>query len=203
MDEQELINIWNEQDNSLEKSINVNQHLLKDVTLNKIKSMLNIFRRTNIFELIVNFIFLFWLVNFIKNHLESMVFLIASAILYLLMLASIVYNIYNLYLVKSITYNTYIVETQQKIERMKLYKKYSVNALYIIIPITSVPFILVLAKGFLHIDLYQILGATYLWLFTLGSLAITLLVVWFIKQFPDEEMEKANSFLSTIQEFQA
>jgi|GEM_PF-1069480 hypothetical protein len=203
MNEQELINIWNEQDNNLEKSIAVNQHLLKTVTMDKIKSMLTIFRRTNIFELIVNFIFLFWLVNFIKIHLESMVFLIASAILYLLMLASIVYNIYNLYLVKSITYDTSIVETQQKIERMKLYKKYSINALYVLIPITSVPFILVLAKGFLNIDLYQILGVTYLWIFTLGSLIIALSVVWFIKQFPDEEMEKTNSFLSEIQRFRA
>ena len=201
MNEQELINIWNEQDNNLEKSIAVNQHLLKTVTMDKIKSMLTIFRRTNVFELIVNFIFIFWLVSFIKNHLESTVFIISAAILYALILCSIIYNIYNLYLVKSITYDTSIMETQQKIERMKLYQKYSVNTLYILIPITSVPFILVLAKGFLDIDLYQILGVTYLWIFTLGSLIIALLIVWFIKQFPDEEIEKTNSFLSDIQEF--
>ena len=201
MNEQELINIWNEQDNNLEKSIAVNQHLLKTVTMDKIKSMLTIFRRTNVFELIVNFIFIFWLVSFIKNHLESTVFIISAAILYALILCSIIYNIYNLYLVKSITYDTSIMETQQKIERMKLYQKYSVNTLYILIPITSVPFILVLAKGFLNIDLYQILGVTYLWIFTLGSLIIALLIVWFIKQFPDEEIEKTNSFLSDIQEF--
>jgi hypothetical protein len=46
MNEQDLISIWNEQDSTLEKSIAVNQQLLKSVTLGKVKSMLTLFRRT-------------------------------------------------------------------------------------------------------------------------------------------------------------
>jgi hypothetical protein len=198
MNEQDLINIWNEQDVNLEKSIRVNQQLLKTVTMEKVKSMLTLFRQTNIFELIVNFLFLFWLVDFIQKHLTSTVLTISSAILFALILASIIANIYNLYLVKSITFDTSILEAQQKIEQMKRYERHSINALYAIIPLTAVPFMLVLAKGFLDLDLYQTLGSTYLLSFTLGSILISLLVVSFNKKFSNEEMKKSALFLKEI-----
>jgi uncharacterized membrane protein len=200
MNEQDLINIWKTQDSDLEKSIHVNQELLKTVTLEKVKSMLTLFRRTNIFELIINFLFLFWLVSFIKNNLSIAYFWVSAGFLCLMMLSSIIFNIYNLYLIKSIALNDSILETQRKIEQMKLHEKWSINALYIIIPLAPVPFLLVLGKGILGIDLYQILGTTYLWSFTLGSLLVAIIIVWLVKKFPNEEMKKASNFLKEISE---
>lgn len=202
MNEQELINIWNEQDTNLEKSITVNQQLLKTVTLEKVKSMLTLFRRTQIFELIMNFLFLFWLIKFIRNDVDSTVLIISTAVLFALMLASIIVNIYNLYLAKSITYDTSIVDAQRKIEQLKLSEKRSVNALYVIIPLVPIPFLLVFAKAFAGIDLYEILDKTYLLSFTLGSFLIGLIVVWFVKKFPNEEMKNANTFLNEIKQFE-
>ncbi len=201
MNEQDLINIWNEQDSTLEKSIAVNQQLLKTVTLEKVKSMLTIFRRTQFFELIVNFLFLLWLIKFIRNDVDSTVLVISSSILFALMFGGIIVNIYNLYLAKSITFDMSIVDAQRKIEQMKMSEKRSVNALYIIIPLVPIPFLLVFAKAFVGIDLYEIFDKTYLLSFTLGSFLIGLIVVWLVKKFPNEEMEKAISFLNDIQKY--
>lgn len=197
MNEQELINIWNKQNDNIENSITVNQHLLKTVTLQKIKTNLTIFRRTNIFELIVNILFLYWLVQIIPNHLDSVAFLLASGFLSVLMIGSIIFNSYNLYLAKSITYNSSIAETQQKIERIKLLERYDIQSLYILIPTFSVAFLVVIVKAAIGVDLHLILGIHLLY-YAIGSFVISLIIVWFLKKFPDEEMEKSIIFINEI-----
>lgn len=202
MNTEDLIKMWNQEDSNLEEVLKINQELLTTVSLQKVKSFLKPLERRNIFELVVNSLFLFWIVPFIAEHSTINYFLISGIFLFLMMLSGIISNIYNLYLAKSITFNTSIVETQQKIERLKLYERYSINTLYVVIPLAAVPFLLVLGKGFLGIDVYQIFGANNLWLFTFGSLIVGLIIVWFVKRFPDEEIEKANQFLTEINGFE-
>jgi hypothetical protein len=125
----------------------------------------------------MNFLFLLWLIKFIRNDLDSTVLIISSAILFALMLASIVVNIYNLYLAKSITFDTSIVEAQRKIEQMKLSEKRRMNTLYIIVLLVPILFLLVFAKAFVGIDLYEILDKTYLFTFTLGSFLVAIIVI--------------------------
>lgn len=201
MNTEDLIQIWQEQDNKIEKNIAVNQHLLKSVTMQKIKSSLTILKGSNIFELITNFLFLFWLISVIENCTSSTPLLLSFIVLYLLMLSSIIFNIQNLYLAMSITYETSIVETQKKLERLKLYELYETNALYFIIPICSIPFILVLGKGILGLDVHTILGTTYLLSFFAGSLIIGILIVWFIKLFPNHQIEASMKFMEEIKQF--
>ncbi|MFK7947037.1 MAG: hypothetical protein AB8G11_05560 [Saprospiraceae bacterium] len=201
MNEQELIKLWNSQDISLEESIKVNKDLLTSVSLQKIKSYLTVFRRTNIFELIVNVLFLHWLIQIIPNHLDSIAFLLAAGFLSVLMVGSIIFNSYNLYLAKSIAYNSSIVETQQKIERIKLLERYDIQSLYILIPTFSVAFLVVVTKAVTGLDLHLILGIHLLY-YTIGSFIVGLIIVWFLKRFPDEQLQKAHEFLKEIKELE-
>lgn len=201
MNEQELIKLWNSQDMTLEKSIKVNKDLLTSVSLQKIKSYLTVFRRTNIFELIVNVLFLHWLIPIIPNHLDAVAFLLAAGFLSVLMVGSIIFNSYNLYLAKSITYNSSIVETQQKIERIKLLERYDIQSLYILIPTFSVAFLVVVTKAVTGLDLHLILGIHLLY-YTIGSFIVGLIIVWFLKRFPDEKLQKAQEFLKEIKELE-
>lgn len=201
MNDQELIKLWNSQELTLEESITVNKDLLTSVSLQKVRSYLTVFRRTHIFELIVNILFQYWLIQIIPNHLDSIAFLLAAGFLSVLMIGSIIFNSYNLYVAKSITYNSSIVETQQKIELIKLLERYDIQSLYVLIPTVSVAFLIVIVKALTGLDLHELLGINLLY-FALGSFVVGLVIIWFLKRFPDEQLEKANRFLNEIKELE-
>jgi len=202
MKTEELIQIWQNQDAKIEKNIQVNQYLLQSVTIDKVKSTLNLFRRSNIFELIANALFLFWMISVIERLIESTPLLLSFGILSLLMIGSIIFNIRKLLLVKSINYNISIIQTQAKLERLKLYEIYETNALLFAIPITAIPFILVLGKGILYIDIYSFLSPIFLIIYFFGSLLIGVIIVWILKLSPNPQIQNSINFINEINDFE-
>ena len=66
-------------------------------------------------------------------------------------------------------------------------------------------FVVVLFKWIFGIDVFEWINnlTGFFWLYQfLGSMAIALVVVWFVKLFPDRKMEEASKFLDQIISFQ-
>ena len=202
MEFDELTHIWNDLDKQLESNLKVNQRLLKEVSIRKIKSFLSEVKFNAIFEIIANSLFTVFLLRFIVANFPNIKFLIPAIFLLGMMVLGMVLNVYRLSLMARIKPSNPVVNTQKILEQIRLYERQEINLLFVAIPIFSLAFIIVAAKALLGLDLYLLLGK---WLLTYlaGSFIVGLIIVLFLKRFPDRNLQKALQFLGEIREFES
>lgn len=197
----ELSNIWTGSDDTMQNTITVNRKLLKEVSMAKIKSTLFEIKWTNYFEIIVSGIFLIFLVQFLFANSSTIEYSISAGTLVVVMLISIVFNSHRLTLYYKIHPDYSVVETQATMEELKRAEIIDRNLLYVIIPLSSLPFLIVLAKAILNINMYQI-GYEWLGFYIIGSIAVALAIVFVLKKFPNMQLKRSQQFLNSIREFE-
>ncbi len=200
MELNELVEIWQSTDTQLDDNLKINKKLLKEVSISKIKSYLVEFKLGNIIEIIVNSVFVIFLMSFIVDHFLFFEFSIPAVALYIIVAGSLGLNIYKMVLYYKINAESSVIQTQKNIERLKFFDILNKNSLYIIIPIFSTTFLIVMAKALLNYDLYQL--GNWLIMFTAGSFVVALIVVFLLKKFPDKNLQKAAAFLKEIREME-
>jgi len=200
MELEDLKNIWAEHNKKLDKNLKVNTYLLKTTTLEKTRGLMGNFKFETIFELIVNVLFYIFLMGFIADHIFEAKFLIPAIILQIMMILSIIWNIYSLNVLSKINYSIPIAVIQKKMERLRLYTIREINLLLIIIPIVTPCFVIVLLKGLIGFDAYIYYKIWFYPLIT--TVLITPVIVWLLRKFPDKKMEEAIRFLDEIKEFE-
>jgi hypothetical protein len=200
MDLQELVTIWNSADQALEKKLKINQTLFKEVSVNKIRSMLGEFKWTQFIEISMNAVFLIYLIGFFIDYFSILKFSVSAVALICLMIYGLGFNIYMLKLFYRINVGSSVIQTQRIIEKVRYYQAVYTKMLYVNIPLFSAPFLIVLAKGIFDFDVF-ILG-NWLYYYVAVSFIIALIVVYFLKRFPDRNVEKALSFLREIRDFE-
>ncbi len=198
MELHELSTIWNGTDSKLENTVRINKSLFMEVSMNRIKNNLNSLRWTGYFEIIVNFLFLLFVVNYTLSNLSEFKFLIPGLILFAFSIYSIYFSIKKLVLHYGINAQTPVLQTQLKLENLKLLETRETQLLYVFIPLLSPVFLIVGAKFILNIDLYNYMN----WLIaqTAGSVVIAVIIVFILKKFPNKNLEKSIAFLSEIAE---
>lgn len=198
MELHELSTIWNGTDSKLENKVQINKSLFLEVSMNRIKTNLNSLRWTGYFEIIVNFLFLLFVVNFTLSNLSELKFLIPGLILFAFSVYSIIFNIKILVLHYGINAQTPVLQTQLKLEKLKLLETRETQLLYVFIPLLSPVFLIVGAKFILNFDLYNYMN----WLIaqTAGSILIAAIIVFLLKKFPDRNLEKSIAFIKEITE---
>ncbi|MGI9543043.1 MAG: hypothetical protein ACR2MX_07265 [Cyclobacteriaceae bacterium] len=201
MELQELVGMWNEQDQKLEGNIQLNRQLLKKVSLDKVKSLLSEFTLESILEAALNAFFFWIILQFVWAQWPVIKFVVPGIILLVTTFLSFLGNMYELVSLASIGYESSVVEAQKKIERLRFYQRIDRNSLYVIIPLFSLFFPIWFAWAFLGLDLFDILGIGWVYHF-IGSLGIAAIIVWFLKRFPDRKMAKAIKFLEEIKKFE-
>ena len=200
MELEDLKNIWAEHDKELDKKLKVNTYLLKTATLEKTRGLMGNFKFETIFELIFNVLFYIFLMGFIADHIFVAKFLIPAIILQIIMVLSIIWNIYSLHVLSKIKYDIPIAIIQKKMERLRLYTIREINLLLIIIPLATPCFVIVFLKGLIGLDAYIYYKT---WFYPLiGTVLITPIIVWLLRKFPDKKMEEAIRFLDEIKEFE-
>lgn len=200
MELNELVDIWKSTDTQLEDNLKINKKLLKEVSISKIKSYLIEFKLGNIIEIIVNSVFMIFLMSFIVDHFLFFKFSIPAVALYIIVTGSLGLNVYKMVLYYKINAESSVIQTQKNIERLKFFDILDKNSLYIIIPIFSTAFLIVMAKAILNYDLYQL--GNWLIMFTAGSFVVALIVVFLLKKFPDKNLQKAAAFLTEVKEME-
>ena len=202
MELEQLKEIWLEQDGEIDKVDTVNLGLLKEASVGKVKSLLSDFKWTTIFELAVTVIGVNYLLGYLADVATELKYLVPGIMLLLLGIYDIVWKIMVLNTYSRISYHDSITETQKRVEKLKYFERREINELYLVIPIFWMAFVVVLAHGLLGIDAYQFLQ--YNWPYQLvGSVVIAILVVWFVKLFPDKKLNEAVAFLKQIEDFES
>ncbi len=201
MELQELKNIWNEHDKNLDTHVQVNQQLLKRVSLDKARSLMGNFKFSNIIELIASAIWLWPMAYFMANHYAEPKFMIPALILFLIAVLTMAWNVYSLVTVWQLNLDMPITRIQKKLEKMNLYNNlFHRNLLFLLMPLVYLTFMIVAAKGLLGIDMYQH------WNFMLpqiiGCILLAPVIIWMLKKFPDRKLEEALRFLKEIRKFE-
>ncbi|MFZ1806576.1 MAG: hypothetical protein WAU36_05115 [Cyclobacteriaceae bacterium] len=187
----ELTQLWN-----APGSVAINRQLLKEVTLYKVKALLYSLKWSTYFELVLNIIFILFLQGFISGHLNEMRFLIPALILIVVTIASTVLECYKLYLFYSLHADSPVADTQQKVATLQYLEALEANSMLVIIPLFSAPILIVPAKAFFDIDLYQL--GNWIPQYVVGSVVVGLVIAFLLRKFPNEKLKKAMAFLKEI-----
>lgn len=200
MELHELKKIWEQFDSRLDQQPELTAPLLQATSLNKVRSLLSQDSWTALFESFVSGWFIVFLLGFMADHLTEVRFVIPAAALLLFSFASLAWSLYRLRVAYSIRYPEPVAEVQARLQRIRLYTRRQYKLFYIIFPGFLLPFVLVLGKALLGLDLYAYLDV--LLLQALGSILLVPLVIWLLNKFPDQGLESALVFLEEIRRFQ-
>ena len=201
MELSEIKTLWQTHNTEVSDQITLNKKLLKESSINRIKSSLGEFKFENFLELFLSVLFLPYIIGFIINYGSSLSFLLPASIVLLVTFATIIWNIHNLYNAISLNYDESITQLHKKISRLQLLAKYELNSLYILMPVLSYCFLVLFTKSVFNINIYTYLNMY--WLYNgVAVVAITLFIVWLLKKFPDKGIEQAATFLKEIEAFE-
>lgn len=199
MNFEELASAWKANDQTLESTIKVNKLLVKNLAFSKIKSSLYEIKWTGFFELAVNVLFYFFLLNFIRDHLTQYEFLIPALLLFVLTMIEIGVEVFKLYQILTLDAQESVIKVKEKLSTLKRLEIIDVYSLYIIIPVFSGPFFLILAKGLLGINLFQF-DLTWMVQYCIGSVVVAVILVFILKRFPNEKLKSAMDFLNKLED---
>ncbi len=196
---EELSAIWNSTDIALDKSIQINKDLVKKIGISKVKSRLVEIEFTAIFELVVNIFFTIFLAKFIFQNLVDFKFFFPASILLLIALFSLIIEVYKLVLVDSLDSKSSVTEARKKLMRIKKLEVIDIYSLYIIIPLFSAPFAIVISKAFLHLNLYAF-NLSWLIYFSAGSIVVAIILIFFLRKYPGKNLAASIAFLNELKE---
>jgi hypothetical protein len=130
--------------------------------------------------------------------LPEIKYLIPGLLLIAFTCYNLIFIIKKLFLLYGIDSQTPVLLTQKNLVKLKLMEIRERQMLYILIPLFSPVFLIVGAKAFLNIDLYQFIN----WLIaqTATSILIAALIVYILKKFPDKNLDRTLNFINEIAE---
>lgn len=196
----QLEDLWKKYDQHLEARAEVNEALLKTVSIDKVRSLLGTIRLSAIFEWAVYFLFLSMVIPFAIQYVGTMKFFLPALILILYSVHEIYINGRRLYLTSSLDYAAPITTIQKQVQELHVNFTRERKHLYWQIPTFFIPLCIVAAQGFVQLDLY-LFPKAFLYI-SITTLLVTPLIVWFVGKFPDVGLEKARAFLNEISAFE-
>lgn len=198
---EELTQIWNSTDMKLDKSLQINRELIRELGLRKIKSNLFEIKWTAIFEIVTEFILAVILVGFIIGHFAEVKFVFPAVILFLFTMFSLIVEIVKLSLFLRLDSNASVVESQKKLSGLKFYEMLDINSLYVIVPFFSAPFMIVFAKLLFNLNLYEF-DVLKLTLYSIiGGFVVAAIIVYFLKKSgANKKLNESIDFLNELKE---
>lgn len=220
MELEELKNRWNAFDNKLEKSLQLNKHLLKQINLDKAKNKLRILLIFKLLETGVLSLIIYYLVKFTIYNFNSPQFSVSAIILIFFAVMGYISNIrqVSLTILLQTEYAGDITSKQRKLTALKL-----LIANYVKWGLLSIPFfpvwIILIPKIFLNFNIYTN-GMNYWWWANIGlGILFIPFVLWVFNQLSKKNINQfwvknllqgsgwglaadAENFLNEIEEFE-
>lgn len=196
---EELSSVWNSSDMELEKTVQINKELIKEISFSKIRSRLYEIKWTSYFEIIIGVIWFNFLVGFIIEHFSAWQFSVPAGALLLIAAFSIALEGSKLYLYYTLDSQSAVADAQKKLSKLKQLEVMDTYSLLVIIPLFAVPFLVVVAKAFLHIDLYDILSGWLIQIF-ISSIVIAGILVFILIRYPNRRLIESIEFLKELKE---
>lgn len=179
----DIKNQWSAFDKKLDNSIKLNTLLLKEVSLNKTNSYLRRLSVSIYTELILSFLVLLILGNFIWNNLYHIKFLIPAISLDLFIIFLVNSSIRQLIEINSIDFSEPIITNQKKLGNLKVRRINETKMVFLVSPLLWVPLLIVIVRGITGLDPYSIFSASWLVGNLLFGLAVIPLVLWVSKRY--------------------
>ena len=196
---EELSSIWNSVDFELDNTVQVNKQLVKDLGLSKVKSSLSELKLSVIFQIVVGFMFINFIMDFFVQNLTHFQFSGPAFFLLAFTAAGLVVSIYQLWLSLSINAELSVVEAQKKLMRLQTIEVLDIYSILIIIPLFYAPFMIVGAKAFFNFNLYELSSNWFVYQ-TIGSIVIAGIVVFVLRKFPNKKLKESIDFLNELNE---
>lgn len=137
MEDIEIINLWKSYDKKLEENLRFNKKNAEEITKLKVKSFLSSMKPLKIFIVLASLIWVGFVDLLIFNlfHIASPFFLVSAIIHVLVTKLAIVLYIYQLILIYKVDINEPILETQQKLGRLKSTTLWITRILFLQLPV--------------------------------------------------------------------
>lgn len=196
MEFQELSQVWQNAEQKLQQNIQLDAPHFEEVNQRRVRPQMNNYLINALIELIVGVTFQSFLNTFIGGHIGAPLFLIPAVLLTLINVYSILFNAYQLYLYFQINLDQPILEAQRIMARLRFLERVDTYSLLAIIPFFAGPFLIVVAKHFLGLNLYTF--SEYFLPFFIINFIVALIIVVLLRLFPDKELKESQAFLDSI-----
>jgi hypothetical protein len=193
----ELKTIWQEQEGATWPE--PQRILFEESSIREVRKKLWEVRWENYFELLFAGPFLLFLIGFAIDHFSNRFLFVPALILMIGTLAGGVFNIRQLYLYYRISPQNGIIGNQRLVERIRYNQLMEINALLVIIPLFSLPFLILGAQLILNFDLREL--DIPLIHFFFGSVVVAAILVFLMRRFPNKALEESARFLEELEEW--
>lgn len=179
----DIKNQWTAFDKKLDNSIKLNTLLLKEISFNKTNSYLRRLSLSIYIELILSFLVLMILGNFMWNNLYQIKFLVPAISLDLFVIFLVHSGIRQLIAINNIDFSEPIITNQKKLESLKVRRISETKMVFLVSPLLWVPLLIVIVRGITGLNPYAIFSASWLVTNLLFGLAVIPLVFWVSKRY--------------------
>lgn len=186
--------------NSGSSALAINEDKLISIT-RKSKGRLSEFRTDNLAELIIYSFLMLYLGNFLQAHFSEPKFFIAGLILFILSGINVGFNIYALDFYGRMSPSSKITELQKRLNKIRLYLSWEKYLMVVLIPLYVLPFFIVVAKGFLGIDLFPLISIAF-WKIIVPWSVVGTLIVFLITRGEMKRLREISNDLRTIRDFE-
>ncbi len=198
MELNEISELWNDinMDNS---EISINQDALSELTAYKLQDKLSEIKWTAIFEIVVAFFWLIFLIGFAIDNFEKIQLFLPALSLIIISILSLIMEAFKLSLFWSIRHQFSIIHTQRRIEKLRCLELLDTNSLFVLIPLFFVPFIIVIVKAVSGLNIFDLgFGLNEILMLTGGSFVVSMIIVFILKKFPLQELKDSLDFLNDL-----
>lgn len=196
---EELSAIWHSNDLTLDRSIRINKKFVKNLGISKVAARHYEIKLTATIGIVTGILFAIFLFRFIFEYFTDLKFSVPAMILLVSTCFGLIIEFYNLLLVYTINPESTVEEARKKLIRLKKLEIMNVYSLYVVIPLFGAPFMIVMAKAFLHLDLYAF-NTSWLIYFTAGSIIIAVILIYFLRKLSGKKLSQSISFLNGLRD---
>jgi hypothetical protein len=196
---EELSAIWHNNDLTLDKSIRINKEFVKNLGISKVAARHYEIKLTAMIGIMTGILFTIFLCRFIFEYFTDLKFSVPAMILLVTTCFGLVIEFYNVSLLYTINPESTVEEARKKLIRLKKLEIMNMYSLFVVIPLFAAPFMIVMAKAFLHFDLYAF-NTGWLIYFTAGSIIIAVILIYFLRKFSGKKLAQSISFLNELRD---
>jgi hypothetical protein len=219
IDLEELKEKWTDYDPRLEENIRLNRKLLSTIKLEAGRTQI---RRLFVFtaaHALLWFGCIVWLGNFIYSHVAAPSFALAAGAVDLYAIGLLIALIRQMAMVKGIDYGQPITAIQTQLEAVRILRIRTTQWGVLAGMVVWAPALIVVAQAFFGLDIFRLVGTTWVTANLLFGVGLATLIIWTSKKFGESftrspliqqlmkdlagtNLNAAVTFLTTLSEFE-
>jgi hypothetical protein len=219
MDLDEMKQLWNDQDPTLDKALRLNARLVQAPVLRKAKNAMTRLSLLLWMELLINVVCALWMGSFLWDHRSEPRFFLPAAVLHLGVILLLSSGVHQLAAIGNLDFGAPIVAIQRRMESLRMQRLRVTQLTLLASPLLWLPLLIVVLKGFFDLDAYAIFSKSWLIANGLFGLAVIPAAIWISRRYAERmagsplvqrllrdmagyNLNAAAGFLSTLARFE-